>query len=93
MSAGVQALGSSRQGCFTQIVGGSSFCSSRTALPQLNRHHRSLVNQTLIVCAAPNDKDDAATDWDAAWSTFRKGVEAQSQAPKSNVRTKPPTYV
>ncbi|KAL4524270.1 hypothetical protein Ndes2526B_g00286 [Nannochloris sp. 'desiccata'] len=92
MVAGVQALGGSRQGCFSnRIIGGSSFTSSPlAALPIFSSHPRSPARPTLTVSAAPNDKEDAATDWDTAWSTFRKGVEAQS--PKSNVGTKPPKF-
>jgi hypothetical protein len=89
MAASVQALGSSRLGSSTnQIVGSSSFISSQTALPLLRTPYKPLAKQTLTVYATPNDKEDSATDWDTAWSTFKKGVEAQ--APKSKVGTKPP---
>jgi hypothetical protein len=94
MLAGAQALGRCRQGCFTklnQIVGGSSSRSLPAALPLTPSHRRYFAKSILVVCATPNDKDDAATDWDAAWSTFKKGVEAQQTPNRSNVRTKPPT--
>jgi hypothetical protein len=89
MPAGVQALSSSKYGCFSnQIIGGSSFSSPLPALPLLSSHRRPLAKHTFIVCSTPNDKEDASTDWDTAWSEFRKGVEAQS--PKRNIGTKPP---
>jgi hypothetical protein len=89
MIAGVQALGGSKQGWFSnQIIGGSSFTSSPlAALPLSSSHPRSLARSKLN--ATPNDKEDASTDWDTAWSTFRKGVEAQSPK-QSNVGIKPP---
>jgi len=89
MIGGVQALGNSRQGRISnQIIGGSFTSCPLAAFPLLSSHPRPLAKSTAIFNATPNDKEDAATDWDTAWSTFRKGVEAQP--PKSNVGTKPP---